>query len=247
MTEALIKSEATAQQQEIYDLLNQNTTREVQLEIGWLHLGRLLTEFKNKEHWRACLDPAGNEYHSFDDFMSELRDRWHRGRTQLWAYQSVAEKLLPLLSGEVLDEIGISKAQELKRIVNLGLALDPILVEAARRPETTIKELRALIGQALNIPDERMPGAWFDLDGTFFTAEERQEFEDCWELTKRVLGLKKDQKECYHRHEILLAWIREFTGTHYADVYGPQLESVIPKLPEGDPDGFSAAGDASTF
>lgn len=230
MTEALACLPAAVPslllRKEIYEQLNQNTAKEVQLEIGWLHLGRLLTEFKVREAWRGLADPQGHEYTGFDDFMAELRDRWHRGKSQLWAYQSVAEKLLPLIPAETLDEIGITKAMELKRALGMGATLDAVVIEAARSPETTVKELRGIIAQLLSLPDDRMPGTWFDFEGTYLTKEDRLEFDECWEMSVRLLGLKKDQSTVYHRREIFMAWVREFYGTHCADVYGPETAAA---------------------
>lgn len=233
MIEAIVKSDAEFRRQAIYDLLAQNTAQEVQLEMNWLKMGRMLTEFKAAEAWRGLAGPEGKLYLGFDDFMLELRDRWNRGKSTLWAYQACAEKLLPLIPAETLDEIGITKAQELKRAVGLGIKLDDVVIEAARCKATTVKELRGILAQLLNVPDDRMPGAWFDFDGTYLTKEERTEFKECWEMTVRLLGLKQEQSVVFHRHEIFLAWIREFAGTHYADVYGPQVDATEPpEIPE---------------
>ena len=197
----------------------------------------MLTEFKTDESWRELKGPDGKFYLGFDDFMVELKDRWNRGTSTLWAYQACAEKLLPLIPAEILDEIGITKAQELKRAAGMGAKLDDVIIEAARSKSVTLKELRGIIAQFLQLPDDRMSGLWFDFGGTYFTKEERLEFVECVELTQRLLNLKPEQKDVFKRHEIFMAWIREFVGTHYADVYGPQIEP--PELPE--------AFDASVF
>lgn len=240
MTE-IVQHEAEAKRQEIYAVLTRNTANEVQLEMGWLQLGRMLTDFKAKEHWRGLAAPDGVLYNSFDDFMEDLKFRWQRSRSQLWAYQACAEKLLPFMPAEVLDEIGISKAQELKWALSKGATLDDVVIEAARSRTTTVKELRGILAQLLSIPDDRMPGTWFDFEGTYFTKEDRLEFDECWEVTARLLGLKKEQHPVFWRHEIFMAWIREFYGTHCADVYGPQASEpeftdehsgMPPELPE---------------
>ena len=136
----------------------------------------------------------------------------------------VAEKLLPSITAEVLDKIGISKAYELKRALKYvpERKISEEVIARASDDKVTIKELRAVLHETYEIMDDDRPaGAWFDFGGAYLTPEERKEFVDFVHVATRVLGHKKDTPDWVQRKECLLAAAREFLGTHAADVYGP--------------------------
>lgn len=201
---------------EIYHQLGEASANEIVLEQSWMRLGELLLKFKQGECWR----PLG--FTSFENFMLSLRDKYKRGKTQLWSYLTVAEKLLPSIPSDVLEEIGISKALELKRAItqNGGKPIPPELIAKARLVDITIKQLRAELGKAFNFaPDDK--GTWFDLGGFFISPDERKEFVAGVKLTITLLGIKKDIPEHIQRKEIFLNWMREFAATHAPEIYGP--------------------------
>ena len=200
----------------IYGELDDACANEFKLEQSWTRLGGMLLEFKQGEHWRKT------GFEGFPEFMLTLRDRYNRGKTQLWSYLTVVENLLPAIGAETLEEIGISKALELKRAVKKsGKAIPQEIIELARKQATTIKQLRAELGAAFNIePGEK--GTWFDFDGCFMTPEERKEFLDAIRLTKTLLAIGNDVPEHIQRKEIFTTWAKEFVGTHAAEVYGPK-------------------------
>src|SRR5208282_5626511 len=189
----------------IYNVLENTTVTAFQLEQSWIRLGVLLSNFKAQEYWREL------KYASFEIFMEELKDRFHRGRTQLWGYLSVAEQLLPTISADKLEEMGISKALELKRAQKKlnGKPLPPALLEAALNSAVTTKELRGDIGKALNLTEETA-GTWFDLDGFFMDKSERDEFKEAFVATELLLNLSKTLPDHVRRKEVILTWMREF-------------------------------------
>lgn len=205
-----------ALRQAIYEQLGAAAENETVLEHSWMKLGALLVKFKAAEYWRTL------GYQTFADFMLELRDKYNRGRTQLWSYLTVAEKLLPIIPAATLEEIGITKALEIKRALASGKTIPPEIIEAARKQTTTIKELRAALGAALNFSMGGQPGTWFDFNGTYLTAEEREEFRQAVKLTITLLEIAPHVPEHIQRKEIFFAWLREFIGTHAAEVYAPQ-------------------------
>ena len=209
-------SVAETLRQEIYRQLGAAAADEIVLEQSWMKLGVLLAAFKANEGWR----PLG--YPNLDAFMLELRDKYHRGRTQLWSYLTVAEKLGPVISSTDLEKMGISKALELKRALVKadGKPLPAEVITAALTP-MTIKELRGQIGQAMNLPDDREPGTWFDFAGCFMTADERREFRAAVVITEKLLEISPATPDPIRRKEIFFAWLREFVGTHAAEVNGP--------------------------
>ena len=187
------------------------------LEQSWVRLGVLLSEFKQQEHWRSL------GYQTFDDFISELKSKFNRGRTVLYGYLAVAEVLLPTMSADVLEKMGISKALELKRAMKKldGKPLPAGLLEAALDPSKTTTELRGAIGSALHITEEPK-GTWLDLQGFFMLPDERKEFKEAFLATEGLLGLSNSLPDHIRRKCVIIAWMQEFYGTHAAEFNGVQ-------------------------
>ncbi len=185
------------------------------LEQSWVRLGVLLSEFKQQEHWRSL------GYQTFDDFISELKSKFNRGRTVLYGYLAVAEVLLPTMSADALEKMGISKALELKRAMKKldGKPLPAGLLEAALDPSKTTTELRGAIGSALHITEEPK-GTWFDWGGSFLSKEERAFMKEAFCVTIGLLGIKQDIPEHIQRKAVFTAWAEEFYGTHSSEFYG---------------------------
>jgi hypothetical protein len=215
-TNAGLSSTAEAKRVAIFNELEGTSVACFALEQSWMRLGAMLAEFKAQEYWREL------QYQSLDAFMDELRVKFKRGRTQLWSYLSCAEHLLPSISASTLEQIGVSKALELKRAMKKldGKALPQELIDAALQKDKTTKELRGDIGKALNLIEEQ-GGTWFDLDGFFMDASERKEFKEAVKATEGLLGLKRETQEHIRRKEVILAWMREWWGTHAAEFNGP--------------------------
>jgi hypothetical protein len=220
MSEAItVNQEAEALRERIYNELEGTSVACFALEQSWTRLGVMLTAFKAKEYWRQFPEL----YTTFDDFMSELKTRFRRGRTQLYGYMGAVEALLPSMPSEQIEAIGISKALELKRALKKlnGKPLPEEIITAATSPTVTTKELRGDIGRALNLTEEAK-GSWFDLDGFYMDAEERAEFKEAFLATEGLLGLKPTTPDHIRRKEVFLTWMREWWGTHAADFSGQE-------------------------
>lgn len=210
-------SDAERLRQQIYETIDTAVSEVDRLEQSWVRLGRHLSTFKAREAWR----PLG--YKTFDDFVGEVKKRARRGRTQIYGYMGAVEKLLPTISATSLEEMGVSKALELKRAVDKldGKPLPAGLLEAALDRDVTGKELRGEIGKALNLaPDDK--GTWFDLDGFFITPEERAEFKEAVKATETLLNLSKSVPDHVRRKAVIMSWMQEWYGTHAAEVNGPE-------------------------
>lgn len=217
MTEGIVITNAQQLLQEIEAQLGQAVQNEAILERSWIHLGILIIKFRDSEGWRDC------GFQSYGNFMNYLKDKYKRGRTQLWSYESICDELLPAgLNAETLEQIGVTKCLELKKafVRNGRKALPESVIEKAKLPEVTGKELRGEIGKALNSPEDEK-GTWFDFDGCYLTKEEKDEFIACVFMTKKLLGISNHIPEHIQRKEIFKAWWSEFFGTHAHDVFGP--------------------------
>ena len=236
--------DAARLKQIIEDMLDEAGDQEYALDHSWMHLGRLLAQFKTQEAWRDT------GYISFDAFMEDLRKKYKRGRTQLWAYLTVAETLNKQIEGYQLEEMGISKALVLKHALKKSGKdkLPADLIEAALRRQVTAKELRAMAAEAMNIELAPDRGTWFDFDGCYMTPEDRKEFRECVTMTEKLLDLPKELPEHIRRKEIFFAWMKEFFGTHAAEVYGPQEPAEFVGIRKQDSnsddiDGYSERND----
>lgn len=211
--------------QSIYVQLDGLCAAEVGVGRGYIRLGVMLLDFKQREVWQEL------GYASFDAFMGELVTRYQRGRTALYSYLGVAEKLLPIIDADSLEEMGIGKAMEIKRALKHanGKAIPEDIITDARLAEKTIADIRADLAKAFNIaPLEK--GRWYDLQGFYMTPEEWAEFVACVRLTKSVLEISNETPDHIQRHEIFMAWMREFKATYEPQVNAPQEMQNTPAV-----------------
>lgn len=230
MTDCAIQSTGTYEtasylRDNIYTALQNVCSAEVGLEHSYVKLGVLLLSFEKQECWRSF------GYNGFNAFLAELYTRFRKRQTQLYQYTRIAEKLLPHISAEVLDEIGISKAIELKRALKYSSkpaheVLSAEVVDAARDSKKTIRELRALLQQANTLPpDEKLQMVWVDFGGAYMSAEQKAEYIAAVKMTLALLGVTRETPEWLQHKIVFEAWYKEFSGTHAAEVYGPAVEN----------------------
>lgn len=203
---------------EIYARLTQACADETALEHGWISLAALMLRYRESKQWLQ------DGFDTWEGFMDTLSERYKRGRTQLRSYLGVAEYFLPTISEEKLEAIGISSALEMRRQSKLaGKPVPQEIIDVAA--QLTTKELRARLAQSFHLQEDPK-GTWFDFQGAFFNAEQRQEFRDAVKVAMKVLGIKPNVPDHIARGEIMLAFAKEFFGTHAPEVYGTQAESA---------------------
>jgi hypothetical protein len=236
--EPLNKEAALQKRAEIDELLGQISAHEIRLARSYARLGSLIREVKVNQFWITY------GYNRFTEYLEAIREKIGRERSQMYGYLSVAESLLPALTEGQLEDIGYSKAQELRRLVNQGGSLDayvstPILLDVAQGefgsqradvenlslvrikdyaadPKVTAKQLRVKINEVLHVTEYNQ-GLWFDLPGFYATSDERKEIADFWSLGKRTLELSTEIPEHEAHKQVFLAAIRECMGSWYGD------------------------------
>ena len=212
---------ALLKQVEIDSLLDQISAHELRLSHSYARLGALLWEVKVQQYWIAY------GFDRFSSYLEQVRQKIDRRRSQVYAILSVAEALLPFISEEKLEEIGITKAHELRRLVNQGgnVHAEIVLksgrpeegdefiqiVDYAARPKVTAQLLRVKVNEQLHC-HEAPQGYWYDLQGFYATPEEKKEIEDFWEFGRQVLQITSES-EHEIRKEVFLASVREFVAT----------------------------------
>lgn len=176
--------------QEIDTLLDQINSHEMRLSHGYAKLGGLLREAEVSGKWKEW------GFDRFTLYLAYVGDKINRQKSQVYAILSAATDLLPYMSEEKLEEIGITKAHELRRFVKASgrrpdiemadtdedwdVGLIPLL-EYAARPNVTAAQLRLQINKLLH-QEESPQGYWYDLKGCYFTPEEKKTWETAVEL-----------------------------------------------------------------
>ena len=214
---------ALAKQVEIEELLGQISAHELRLSHSYARLGSLLREVKVQQYWIAY------GFDRFSSYLETVREKIDRRRSQVYAILSVAEVLLPHISEEKLEEIGITKAHELRRLVlhdgNVHAEItdpDPYnhtedtfgtvqIMDYATRPKVTAAQLRVKVNELLHV-HEAPAGLWLELEGFYATPDERKEIEEFWALGKQVLQITSES-EHEIRKEVFLAAVRECLGS----------------------------------
>jgi hypothetical protein len=186
-------------------------------------LGRLLLQVQEEELYEAL------GFENYTDWLKGKKEKFGLEYPWLYAYKTSAEQLLPYLTEETFDEIGITKARELAKMVKASGGVRPAddLVELAKNPETTLGDLRVAIATRTNAPQDPK-GTWLDLGGFYATAVERKFFDRAFEIAKRVRGIPKDWPEWMQKKEVLMAMAQEFLST-YETSYTAPIEGKITK------------------
>jgi TusA-related sulfurtransferase len=212
--EAIITQPLEVEVVSIFDQIDSQIKRllsvESELDHGYAKLGLLLTEVSENEMWRDT------QFKSFDDYLSSLSDRFHRGRTMLYHYFSAVREMRPYLSEEQMNKMGISKLSILKKATKeLGFPPNNNVIETALDPEKTVSDVRKSVAQNHKLTEQEQTGTWFDLGGFFATAEERlvirQALEAAWHTDPVV---QKTVKESIRLKEGLLRLAMEYLSTH---------------------------------
>ena len=217
----LDQSAALKKQTEIDSLLDQICAHELRLSHSYARLGALLREVKVEQYWISY------GFDRFSSYLEQVRQKIDRRRSQVYAILSVAETLLPHISEEKLEEIGITKSHELRRLVNNGGNVnaeitDPDnqtedvfgtvhLLDYAARPKVTAAQLRVKVNELLHC-NEAPQGFWYSLDGFYALPDEKKEIEQFWELGRQVLQITSES-EHEIRKEVFLAAVRECVAT----------------------------------
>jgi hypothetical protein len=225
--EPLNKDAALQKRAEIDELLGQISAHELKLARGYARLGSMIREVKVNQYWITY------GYNRFTEYLEVIREKIGRERSQMYGYLSVAESLLPALTEGQLEEIGYSKAQELRRLVNQGGSLTAEVALKSDRPEigdefiaitdyasdpkVTAKQLRVKINEILHVT-EYSQGLWLDLGGFYATTEERKEIDQFWTLGKALLSPKDEEQEHTWKKVVFMDAIRECVSTWQGEV-----------------------------
>jgi hypothetical protein len=222
--EPLNKEAAIQVAAEIDQLVGQISTHELRLAKSYARLGSKLREVKNQQYWMSY------GFERFSSYLESIRSRIGRERSQVYAILQVAEALLPVMTEEQLETIGITKAHELRRLVAQGGNLqagfpDPRIefeegdasrplvriMDYAADPKVTAKQLRVKVNEVLHVKED-VQGLWLDLGGFYATPDERKEINQFWELGKKLLHPQDETDDWKWKKVVFMDGVRECLG-----------------------------------
>lgn len=203
------KKNAKTLEKEISTALDLINSHETDLATHYVQMGIKLESVRARQYWILW------GHQSFGRYIDTIKEKVHKGRTQIYATISVAEKLLPHVSESDLEKMGISKALELKKLVSkTGCAPSPEILAKALDPKVDLKELRAEIFKNQNSIGEDK-GVYFDLGGFWVTEEEKKEIEDVFQLAAKTDPvIDKALPEWAQRKEVIQRLCMEFQSTY---------------------------------
>jgi hypothetical protein len=182
-------------------------------------LGRLLIEVSEKELYRELGFP------SFDQWMKNRISRFKSlQRTQLYAHMFTARHLLPHVDEKTFEQIGINKAKVIaEAIKTTGVAPKEEIVRAASNPRVTEGQLRQMVVEAYNLPEDDKPkGRWRDLGqlGAIYAEDEE------WAEIRRAVEvammtdpvMSAESSDSAKLLDALLKISRDFLAAHEAEV-----------------------------
>lgn len=205
--EEILDAQQTNEQIEQIATLIQTNERTV--SSSWVRLGSLAHKVRQKKYWQVY------GHHSFGAFVASLEPKIKRKRSQVYLCVTVVETLGSQISEEKLEEMGISRANELKKYAKESGKLVPEeLLKTALDPEKDVDNLRAEIADALHkSPDEK--GKWYDFGGFYVTDDERKLIEDTIELAKSIDPvIPHDIPEHSQKKEVFLRLSMEFQSAY---------------------------------
>lgn len=180
------------------------------LMSSYAQIGELLVQVKETKAWMI-------KFKSFNSYLKYAEGKFGRGKSSLYHYVTVAERLLPTISSQDLQKMGINKAQILATVKH-GTGQLPKEFITKALGDGTVEELKEYVFETTNRPpDDRTK--WFDVGGVYFTKEEREEYERAYSVAVRIdPPISKDLSDHMRTKEVLLRFAREFLATYEQEV-----------------------------
>jgi hypothetical protein len=189
------------------------------LEAGYAQFAQALLDVQKNRYWQ-------NEFESWGAYFAHVCEKFKLGSRQLYHKVATVKELDGVVDLSALTEMGITKASVLAKTVRGFGTLPEGIIEQAKNPETTAKELKKAIAEALHqpeIPDDD----WLDLEYAFYvTPEEREEIREAEKIARAIdPPISNSLKDFQQRKEVLIRFVREFLATYAAPEDDNSLDS----------------------
>jgi len=203
------KQEASRVLAEIEKLTESICEDEQRLNSRWVLLGVLVHSVRTNKYWLE----AGHK--NFGEYVEHIGQRVRKGRSQIYQYTTVAEKLLPQIPADVLTEMGITNANELKKLsVSSGKLIPQSVIDSALDPAKTTDQLIAEIAEVSNKePEEK--GKWCNFGGCYFSEDEKKLYDSAYKTATQLDPvIPHDIPSHVQTKEVVLRWCQEFLSTY---------------------------------
>jgi hypothetical protein len=204
-----VKEEAHTVHAKVLALMGEAHAKEIELQTSYVQLGTLLFRIQAKQLWLAL------GYANWTEYFNFLQEKFDRSKGQLYAYIGVAKTLKPYVADKDLFEMGIGKASELRKTVELtGKAPSSDIIKKAVNPAVKITQFRQDLHDEANVTDHNEKGFWMDFGGCYMSPGEKEEWLKALEIAKGIDPVISNKlPDHIQRKEAMLRLAREFIGT----------------------------------
>jgi len=203
------KEEAHTTHAKILALMDETHAKEAELQSSYIKIGTLLFKMQAKCLWKAM------NYNTWSDYFTAVQEKFDSGRSQLYAYIGIAKTLNPYVKESDLLQMGVSKAGELSKAVQLtGKAPSDEILQSAVNPAIKTKQFKQELFDEQHITDHTEKGFWMDFGGCYMSAGEKEEWIKAIDIAKGIDPVVSNKlPEHVQRKEAMLRLAREFIGT----------------------------------
>jgi hypothetical protein len=180
---------------------------------GFVHLGALVYELRSKRYWYLM------GYQSFGSYMVDLEDALKRKKTQIYNAISVAEHLLPHVPIAQVEDMGITNATALARMVRETHKAPTAEIVAAGKT-MDLPEYRAALEESFRVFDSHPKGRWRELGGFWCEDEEWKTIQDAFNIIAQAEEFKKETSGWQRLKMTILRMAQEIIGTYSAGSEG---------------------------
>lgn len=200
----LINLESEELQQNIDSTMEDIQRGHLLFVSGFARLGYLLNEVRKKRYWEDWGFP------SFGVYIKDIETKIQKKRSQIYNAISVADRLLPYANETQIQDMGITKATELAKIIKLtGKTPSSETLEHAVNKTIEVDEFKAELHEVYAVQNLDEKGKFYDLHGFYCTDEERQEIEYVFDLAAKLdPAIPQEYSEWQRRKEITMRLIR---------------------------------------
>jgi hypothetical protein len=181
---------------------------ETLLEAGYAQFCEALLVVQKNRYWQ-------NDFASWGEYFASVCDKFKLGSRQLYHKLATVKELDGIVEPADLTTMGISKASVLANIHKGIGSLPEGIIEKAKNPETTAKELKKALAEALHIPDSPEE-EWIDLGYAFYvTPDEKLEIREAEKIARSIdPPISNELPDHSQKREIVTRFIREFLATY---------------------------------
>lgn len=201
---------------EVEKLIAANSTLESQLEHSYVKLGQLLLIVSQGEFYRSIEveDEDTGEMvpcRSMGRYLEALAAKYNKGKRMLQYYLSTVKTLMPGVSADNLNTMGIQKARKLADITRqTDILPDATTVQQVIAAPTVDAVAQLLFDKYKLTKVEAPKGTWYPMEGFYVEDNDRALLDEAFKKAARILKFSEAVPEWMRRRESLKLMAAEF-------------------------------------